>query len=46
MSKYKLSFHVENIGTVEFDVTEETYERIADFCKKNYPMMEWKTTIL
>ncbi len=43
MEKYKLKFEVENSGPIEFDVTKETFNSISDFCKQNYPDIDWKT---
>jgi hypothetical protein len=45
MDKYKLSFEVENVGPIEFDVTESTFKAITKFCQENFPEYDWKTSI-
>jgi len=45
MNKYKLSFDVERIGHIEFDVSEETYHTISQYCKENFPEIEWQNSV-
>jgi len=44
MNKYKISFEIEHIGPVEFDVTEKTYHEISKFCQEKFPEVEWNTS--
>lgn len=35
MKTYSLKFDVKDAGSVEFEVSENIFEKVNDFCKKN-----------
>ena len=43
MNEYRVSFEVKDVGSIEFDVPEKTYNEISKFCKEEFPEIEWKT---
>jgi len=39
---HTISLRIEKLGTVEFDVSEETFRRFSSYCEKKFPEKDWK----
>ena len=44
MRSCTIRFNVDGIGPIDVDVTEDIYKKFSEYCMKNHPDKDWKSS--